>query len=169
MDVTKKSITSSPITAAIQVSVRAALAAGFAIAIAQFMRLQFPLYALIGAVIVTDLSAARTRQLGLSRFAGTVLGGALGALGSAALGYFLHLHSLAIGLGILAATLLSHLLHLKDAAKVAGYVCGIVMLNHFDQPWSYALQRVIETVLGIGMAVVVSFIAKFSPIEELKR
>lgn len=165
----KTPIVSSPRVAIIRVSVRAALAASLAIAVANYLQLQYPLYALIAAVLVTDLSDTNRRQLGLARFAGTVLGGAMGAAESAALGHLPQLRSPLIGIGILAAMLLSHFLRLKDAAKVAGYICGVVLLNHTDHPWSYALQRVIETSLGIGAAVVVSRIPKLMPIDKLKR
>ena len=49
---------------AFRLSVRAALSAGLAVAIAELVRLPYPIYALIGAVIVSDLSPAKTRQLG---------------------------------------------------------------------------------------------------------
>src|SRR5215204_5991088 len=164
----KTTIVSSPV-AIIRVSDRAALAATLAIAIANYMQLQYPLYALIAAVLVTDLSDSNRRHLGFARFAGTVLGGAMGAAESAALGHLPQLQSPLIGIGILAAMLLSHFLRLKDAAKVAGYVCGVVLLNHNDHPWSYALQRVIETSLGIGTALVVSLIPRLMPIDKLKQ
>jgi len=54
----------------------------------------------------------------------------------------------------------SHILYLQAAAKVAGYVCGIVLLDHGDSPWSYALFRMIETALGIVAAMGVSVVPK---------
>ena len=114
--------------------------------------------------MVTDLSPSQTRQLGLRRLAGTLLGATVGA----ALGPLLLAGPLAIGLSILVAMFLSHLLRLQGAAKVTGYVCGIVVLDHGIDPWSYALYRLIETVLGIGVAVSVSLIPRLLPLDEPK-
>src|SRR5678815_1009005 len=133
----------STLTSAFQLSVRAALAAGLALAIAQFLHLQHPIYALIAAVIVTDLSPSQTRQLGVRRLVGTVLGAGVGAV----LSQLSSPTPWAIGFGILAGMLLSRFFHLQSGAKIAGYVCGVVMLDHGDPPWSYALYRLIETCL----------------------
>jgi uncharacterized membrane protein YgaE (UPF0421/DUF939 family) len=149
-------MTFSTILPAFGLFIRASLAAGLSVAIAQLFQLKFPLYALIAAVIVTDLSPSQTRKLGLRRLGGTVLGAALGAV----LSPLLSPTPWAIGLGIMAAMFLSHLLHLQDAAKLTGYLCGIVLLDHSDHPWSYALHRLIETVLGIGVAILVSLVPK---------
>ena len=139
-----------------QVSVRAALAAALSVTIAQLLRLEFPIYAMIAAVIVTDLSPERTRQLGLPRLAGTVVGSTLGA----ALTPLLIPRPATLALAIMAAMWACHLLRLQDAAKVAGYVCGIVLLDHGEHPWIYGLYRLVETVLGIGVAVLISFVPK---------
>jgi len=146
---------------ALQLCARAASSAGLAVAIAQFLKLQHPVYALLAAVIVTDLSPSKTLQLALQRLAGTVIGATVGA----ALTYVLPSGPLAIGLSILAAMLLSFVAHLQAAAKLSGYVCGIVVLAHGAEPWSYALYRLIETFLGIGMAVLVSLVPKLMRVE----
>jgi uncharacterized membrane protein YgaE (UPF0421/DUF939 family) len=150
------SMAGSNLIPAFQLSLRAALAAGLAIIVAQLLRLQHPLYAMISAVIVTDLVVSQTPKLALPRLAGTLLGSSLGAVIVTLLPHGIW----TIAFGIFAAMFVSHLLYLQAAARVAGYVCGIVLLDHGDSPWSYALFRMIETALGIGAAMFVSFVPK---------
>jgi len=151
---------------ALQVSIRAGTAAALSVVVAYVLGLEFPLYALIAAIIVTDLSAQRTRQLGLQRLIGTIIGAALGAVVSTGANHLAHVGPLVIAVGVFAAMLVSNLLCLKDAAKLAGYVCGIVLLDHNDHPWSYALYRFVETVIGIGAAVAVSVIPKLLKVDQ---
>jgi uncharacterized membrane protein YgaE (UPF0421/DUF939 family) len=112
-------------TTALQLSLRAGVAAGLALGIGQLLRLQFPIYAMISAVIVTDLDPAQTRKLGLPRLAGTVIGATLGAL----ICVLLSPGAWEVGLGVLLAMFLSHLLGLQSAAKLAGFVCGIALFG----------------------------------------
>jgi len=146
---------------AVQLSSRAAVAALLSVAVAQYFGLM-PLQALITSVLVIDRSPEETRRLALQRFAGTVLGGLLGATLSMVLGE----NGLSVGLGVLTAMLSSHLLRLDGAARLAGFVCGLVLLDKADAPWSFAIRRLIETTLGITMAVLTSFIPKLIPDER---
>jgi len=143
-----------PGRSALQLSFRAALSAGIAVAVAEFFRLEYPIYALVGAVIVTDLSPAKTQQLGRARLTGSVVGAVVGA----SISQFLPQAPWAIALSILVAMFLTFLLRLEGAGKIAGYVCGIVVLSYTAEPWSYALYRLLETVLGISVALLMSFI-----------
>ncbi len=152
-------MTSQTIVEALGISIRAAVAAGLSVTIAQRVGLQYPIYALIAAVIVTDRSPARTRQLALPRLAGTIVGAMLGA----AIKPLLLDGGLAVGLSVVAAMFISHLLRFQEAAKVAGYVCGIVVLSHSGDPWLYGADRIAETGLGIVLAVLVSLVPTLIP------
>lgn len=152
------------VTTALQLATRAAAGAVISVTIAQWLRLDFPLYAMIGAVIVTDLSPARTRQLALPRLAGTVLGACIGALAVRWLGT----GTLAIAAGVLIAMFVAQSSGWSEAAKLAGYVCGLVVLEHGSEPWAYAMYRFIETVLGIAVAVGISLVPKLIVLERAK-
>ena len=140
----------------LQLSIRAALAAALAYWAATLFQSGYAIYALVAAVIVTDLSAESSRNLAWQRFAGTLVG----ALASAAMTYVIPVRPIALGVGILVAMLVSHLVRVGAAAKVSGYVAAIVLAAHGDDPWRYAVMRAFETSLGIGAALLVSFLPK---------
>lgn len=140
-------------------AVRTAVAAGASVAIAQLLRLEQPFQSVITVVLVTDLEPEQARRLGLLRFVGSVLGAVVGAC----FVMVLPAHPLSIGLGILVSMVLCTVLRLQGAARVAGLVCGIILLAHSQDPWPYAFRRLMETSLGLGMAVLVSHIPKLVP------
>lgn len=146
----------------LQLALRAALAAGLSVAVAQLVSLPYPIYAMISAVLVTDLVAAQSRKLAVPRLAATVLGTLLGA----SINSLLPTNVWTLLLGILSAMLLSDLLRLRHAAKVAGYICGVVLLDHGDQPWAYAAVRMVETLVGIAAAVLVSLLPKLIQLDR---
>jgi uncharacterized membrane protein YgaE (UPF0421/DUF939 family) len=152
----------STLVPALQLSLRAALAAALSYAIARACELEFPLYAMIAAVIVTDLQPSETQKLGLRRLGGTIIGSLLGAVLSILLPHGV----LTIGLGIFLSMFLTHLLRAPQAARVAGYLCAIVLLEHAADPWIYSFWRFIETVLGIIVAMLLSLVPRLIRIED---
>jgi uncharacterized membrane protein YgaE (UPF0421/DUF939 family) len=146
----------------LQLAIRAALAAGLSVALAQLFKLQNPIYAFLAAVIVTDLSPAQSRRLGLHRMIATVVGAVCGAV----LTQIFPPSALGIGVSILAAMLACQLLQSSDGAKVAGFTCAIVVLQHNPEPWLSAFNRLIETVIGFGTALLISYIPKLIKIGE---
>jgi len=67
------------------------------------------------------------------------------------------------------AMLLSHLLRLPDTAKLAGYVSGIVVINHGTIRGPMRWHRVLETGVGIGLAVLVALVPKLIRIDGSTR
>jgi uncharacterized membrane protein YgaE (UPF0421/DUF939 family) len=147
------------LASAAQLSTRAAVAAGLSLALARILNLEYPIYAFIAAVIVTDLSPAQTTRLGWRRLVATIVGATCGA----ALSGTFPPGPLTIGFGVLIAMLTCSLIRMQEGAKVAGYICGIVMLAYGAEPWSYAFYRLFETMLGIGVAWVISLVPKLLP------
>ncbi len=141
---------------AIQLAARSALAAAIAVGIVQWLGMAHPIYAMIAAVIVTDLDAAQSRKFALNRLVGTVIGAGLGALAAP----WLAPGPLAVLVAIGAIMLLCHALKLDGAAKISGYICGIVVLEHSGQAWLYAAERLAETLVGVGVALGLSLVPK---------
>ena len=131
---------------------RAGIAAGLAVAIATIFALGSPLYAVVSAVIVTDLDAATTRKLALPRMLGTVIGASVGCLAT----LVAQPGALAVVVAVVLPMFACHLLRQPAAAKVAGYVSGIILLSFSAHPWAHARDRLIETIVGILAAAVVS-------------
>jgi uncharacterized membrane protein YgaE (UPF0421/DUF939 family) len=146
----------------LQLAVRAALAASVSLVLARVWKLEYPVYAMLAAVIVTDLAPSRTRTQGVRRLAATVTGAGCGALLSLALPSA----PWAVGLAILAAMLICVVVRIPEAARVAGYTCGIVVLSHGADPWRYAYFRLIETGLGILVAWLISLIPNVIRIDD---
>jgi uncharacterized membrane protein YccC len=140
----------------VQLALRASVAAGISVALAQALNLQHPIYAFLAAVIATDLMPAQSRMLGVRRIYATIIGGICGA----AISQTFPPGPWTVALGVLVAMAVSLALQAKDGAKVAGYVCGIVVLDFSSEPWHYALYRVVETVLGVLVAWGVSYVPK---------
>jgi uncharacterized membrane protein YgaE (UPF0421/DUF939 family) len=143
---------------------RAGIAAGVSLAIAMLLDLRPGIFAFIAAVIVTDLDPSQSRQLGLRRIAATVIG----ALCGASLIQLLHADPWSIGLGVMMTMLICQLLHVNDGARVAAFTCGIIMLIPGNGPWLNAIERFVETLLGVGVAWAISYVPKLIRIEEPK-
>jgi uncharacterized membrane protein YgaE (UPF0421/DUF939 family) len=146
----------------LQLAVRAAAGASIAFAAAEILKLDHPIIAFTAAVIVTDLKPAQTRELGLRRLGATLVGGITGAV----LGPALPPTAWALGTSVLVAMLISHMLRAREGAKVAGYICGLIVLDNSAAPWHDALYRMIETALGVIVAWIISYVPKLIPVEE---
>lgn len=140
---------------AIQISVRAATAAALAFWVATLLGAHDAIYALVSAVIVTDLSPETARRLAIQRMAGTIIGAVAGAL----MIQVLPNGPIALGIAIMISMLAAYACRFEPpAARVAGYVAAIAMFAHRDAIWVYAFDRAWETIVGIAAALLVGLV-----------
>jgi len=140
---------------AFQLSLRAAAAGALAFWIATLLGAHYAIYALVAAVIVSDLKPAASRRLALQRMAGTAIGALAGALFSDVIPR----GPIAIGVALMVSMLCAFACRFEaSAARVAGYVTAITMYAHGEEVWMYAFDRAWETMLGIAAALVVGLV-----------
>lgn len=142
--------------AGLQLAARASAGAAASLAIAQLAGLQYPMFAAIAAVIVTDLSPAETEELGKRRIVATTIG----VIAGVGLGLVLPVGIWSIGLSVFLAMIMCSILGVQDAARMAGYVCGIVVVTDDSLQLAYAFFRFIETMIGIVVAWLISRVPK---------
>jgi len=145
----------------ILLAVRVALAATIAFGLADLLQLHNPIYAFIAAVLVTDRSPQLSRKLGLTRIVSTVIGAVTGAT----LSWIAGPGVLSLGISVLIAILACQALRISEGAKVAGYICGLILIEHRGEPWLYAFDRFIETLFGVMVAWGVSAVPHLIRIE----
>lgn len=153
------------IISALQLALRAGVAAGIAFEIAGLLKLNFPIFAAVAAIIVTDLAPSQSRALGLHRTIATVLGALCGGL----LGTFLPPQAWAIGTAIAIAMLFTVVVQGKDGMRVAGFTCAIVIMNVGGNHWYFAFDRLMETLLGVIVAWAISHVPKFIRLAEIEK
>ena len=141
----------------LQLATRSAVSATLAFSIAEALKLDYPIFALAAAMIATDLKPAETRERGFRRLVAIGIGGLLGALAVS-----MNLVGIwAVGPSILIAMLICHGVGAYKGARMAGYICAIiVLLDNGASPWHYAFFRTAETALGVLLAWGISYVPK---------
>ncbi|MBW4473218.1 MAG: FUSC family protein [Stenomitos rutilans HA7619-LM2] len=147
-------------------ALKTAIAAALAYILAQMLHWEYPFYAVIAAIIVMGSTAGSTVTLSVQRLIGTAIGALIGALIATLFGS--SPWSL-IG-SVFLTIFLSSVWKFNEAAKLSGYISAIVILNYHHSPWLYAWGRALETLLGIGSALLVNqFIFPSRVDDELRR
>lgn len=143
-----------------------AIASAVSLVIAQRLQWDYPFYAVIAAIIVMSSTQGSTLKLGMQRLIGT----AIGAIAGVAFVILLGSNFWSLGICVLITIFLTSAWKFQEAAKLAGYVSAIVILSHSQLPWLYAWHRFLETLLGIGVALLVNnFIFPARAGQELRR
>jgi uncharacterized membrane protein YccC len=138
---------------------KTALAAGICYWLATLVHLQDGYWGSISAIIVLQSNVGSTVTASRDRMLGTLIGAAYGA------GFALALARVPVIwvylLAVILAMVTCSLLGLKNSSRLAGVTVTIILLVHRPQPgegpdWTLPMHRVLEVLLGIVVALVVS-------------
>lgn len=131
---------------------------GLAAGLCYWLSIRFGLHegywAAISAIIVLQSNVGSTVTASRDRLIGTAIGAVLGFLASP-----WRRHPVAFAVTILIALVLCGLLNLKNSSRLAGVTITIVMLvDRNGSHWTIALDRVLEVIMGILVALTVSLL-----------
>lgn len=122
-------------------------------------------FALIyGSVIAIETSVVSSVKTGYNRILGTAVGGVIGLI----MTYVPFYGGLTLALGVVVTILVGNLLDIKKATGIAITLVIIIIIgSKGEAPAVYALQRTLDTLIGILIATVVNLL--IYPPDQMKR
>ena len=138
---------------------KTALSVFFCILLFELIGKQNPLFACSAAIICMKETVHYSYQMGVDRLAGTLLGGIVGLVFLLIKNHLtlLHTEAMVAGLGILTVIYLCNLLNKSGASVISSIVVLAIVIGVGDKsPFLYALDRMLDTFIGIIIALVVN-------------
>ena len=136
-------------------TIKTSIAVTISISLAYLFGLNSPFFVGIAAIIAMQGNLVDSYRMGRDRILGTILGAAVGLLGS-----FISIgNPLVIGFGTIIVIYLCNRLGWSKSITIATVVfISIIMNVERGQELSYSLNRVLDTLIGIIVAVIVNFV-----------
>jgi uncharacterized membrane protein YccC len=135
-----------------------ALGMGFTTLIDRPDRLVSGMWCTLSAIVVIQAHLGGTYKAAMMRFLGVFVGSLLGGLCTT----FLGANPLSLGVSIFATVMICSLSCLKESIRIACMSVAVVMvlwgLQPHISPWTFALFRVLDSCVGITIAMVVAHI-----------
>ncbi|MBJ7450174.1 MAG: FUSC family protein [Parachlamydiales bacterium] len=116
------------------------------------------LWAVISTTLIIQTHLGGSYRAAWIRFLGTVIGVIIGA----SFTRVFEGNALWLGIAILCTSLLTNLFGLKDTTRLSCFTAALVMilwsLTPNENPWLYGLFRIIDSVIGIVIGVLISIV-----------
>ncbi len=146
-------------------NLKTAISVFMCIIIFQILKRPDPLYACIAAVICMQNSVHNSFIAGKNRIIGTIIGAIVGIVFSAFIGQ----NAIITGLGIILVIYLCNFLNQDGSVSIACVVFLAIMTNLKEgTSYIYAIHRVIDTFIGIIVAILVNKYINFSKLDTDK-
>lgn len=140
-------------------NLKTALAVTLCIGLFELIHREYPFYACIAAVICMKDTVENSYKMGKSRMIGTITGGLVGlTLTFLALNLrLIKFPGIITGIGIVVTIYLLNAFNKKGSVSIACIVLIAIMTNlHGKAPYAYAIDRIIDTFIGIIIALLIN-------------
>ena len=135
-------------------TIKTGLAVALGVTIAGLLGLHSPLFVAIGAISTMQTSVSESFSMGKNRILGTIMGAAV----AVAIAQYLPYSNLFLGVGIVVVITILNLLGWKKSISLSAIVFSAVYLNKETGMILYAVNRVLDTFIGIVMGVLVNYL-----------
>ena len=149
----------------VKLPLKTAIAAALSFLTYRALHLPHGYWATISAIIVMQSNLGRSLSESLTRIIGTAIGAFMGALVMAMLG--MNALSLAVAVGLTA--ILCTRLRLSTSMRLACVTAAIVLLINEGSAWRSGLNRFVDVVIGVIIALLVSLVWPARARNDLRR
>ncbi|SET01986.1 Uncharacterized membrane protein YgaE, UPF0421/DUF939 family [Natronincola peptidivorans] len=134
-------------------TIKTGIAVTLSLLVSNILGIESPFYAAIAAIIVMQPTVSDSWKIGVNRLLGTMIGAAVGvAFVSISPG-----NPLLGGVGVIVLILATNKLNWKESISMGGVVFVGIFINAEGGYLNYALHRLLDTSVGIIVAVVVNY------------
>lgn len=139
-------------------NIKTAIAVFVALLLYSYIGREGVLFAAMAILICLQDSVEKSIKEGLSRTIGTIIGAIFGII-------FIYINSLQLSaylyyiftmIGLVLLIHICNLLNLRRSIVIAGVVYLVIILGAGDNPFIYSVNRTLDTIFGIGLAVIVN-------------
>lgn len=137
-------------------TIKTAVATVIAVIVSGFIGAESPFFMVIAAILTMQFTVSDSYKNGKNRVLGTLLGAGLGLL----MTFILPRNPLGIGIGILAVIYICNLLRWNQSIPIASVVFLSIIISVHEsrmQIIQFSLNRILDTLLGIGIALAVNY------------
>ena len=136
-------------------NLKTALAVFLSMLISKLLRLEFPFFVVIAAIISMENSLLNSFKAGKNRMLGTMIGAGMGLVCA----LIRPGNALLCGVGMIGVIYLCNLLKWRKPISMAGVMFMAVMVSlNGKSPVQYSFNRILDTFIGITVAVAVNYL-----------
>lgn len=134
-------------------TVKTGISVSLGVLIAQLFSLRSPVFVVIGAIMAMRASVSESFIMGKNRMLGTLIGAVIGLMISS----ILPQNVLFLGLGIILVIYIHNLFGWKESITLSTIVFSAIFMNTSSNQLAYALNRILDTFVGISVSVLVNY------------